>query len=419
MTKSSPLLTATQNAAIFACCANFFSTALTSIGVAAFLILFVCLCCTKQREQLNTQNFPKAVAWALLLYIGWQVVGLSYTDASMDYALQNIFTERKLVLILPLVLVFSSVQAKQRFLWAFLVTATVGMLVSFIFFAMSHFWWPGCNSASTICNPAALFRSQASQSIIFAMGACLSFWLSLQQQSKRAQYLLWALAAAFTANVIFLTPGRSGYVAFFVLVVFGFAWWRGAKGLLMGLVAAGLASALAFNFSPAVHKRVMTGVLEVRNVAQSPVETSLGRRITMYETSLEMVKERPWLGIGTGAFKDHFSAIAAKKYTGWRANPFDDPHNQYLFVTIENGLIGLAFFLILLATLLRQCLRGDDYSKLAAACVIAWMATSLTSGHFRTFPEGHLIAFVVGALMVSRVQGASRSRSQEPSACCA
>ena len=188
----------------------------------------------------------------------------------------------------------------------------------------------------------------------------------------------------------------------FVFVVFGFAWWRGAKGLLIGLVAAFLASTLAFNFSPAVHKRVMQGIVEVRDVAQSPIETSLGRRIILYQTTLEMIAQRPLLGIGTGAFKQHFSAIAATKYTSWRAAPFDDPHNQYLFVTVENGLIGLATFLFLLFTLYKQSWRGDRYAKLAAGCVLAWAATSLASGHFRTFPEGHMIALVVGVLMVGR-----------------
>ena len=123
----------------------------------------------------------------------------------------------------------------------------------------------------------------------------------------------------------------------------------------------------------------------------------------MYETTLGIIRDNPLFGVGTGGFKQEFSEIAAEKYSGWRANPADDPHNQYLFILAENGLVGLAAFLFVIAMILRDALKsGSIYGKMAAGCLLAWCATSMFSGHFRTFPEGHLIAFIVGILMVSR-----------------
>jgi O-antigen ligase len=152
-----------------------------------------------------------------------------------------------------------------------------------------------------------------------------------------------------------------------------------------------------------VHDRVMKGVNEINTYSSSPEETSLGIRMVLYKTTWTIIKENPIFGTGTGGFKQRFSAIAAEKYSGWQAKPADDPHNQYLFVTVENGLIGLATFLFLLFTLVRQGLKGDSpYGKMAAGCVLAWSATSLFSGHFRTFPEGHLIAVVAGVLLANR-----------------
>ena len=133
----------------------------------------------------------------------------------------------------------------------------------------------------------------------------------------------------------------------------------------------------------------------------------------MYETTWEMIRQNPVLGVGTGGFEQKFSAMAARKYTGWRAMPFHDPHNQYLFVWSENGLIGLGIFIFLLLTIWRQCMRGDVYANMAGGCLLAWCATSLFSGHFRTFPEGHMIAFVVGVLMISRHPRADESRPRE------
>jgi O-antigen ligase len=156
-------------------------------------------------------------------------------------------------------------------------------------------------------------------------------------------------------------------------------------------------------------------VNEARTFATETEETSVGIRMVLYETTLELIENNPVFGLGTGAFKTHYSARAAEKYQGWQAKPADDPHNQYLFVTAENGLIGLATFLFMLGTMVRSCLKsGSIYGKMAAGCLLAWCVTSLFSGHFRTFPEGHLIAFIVGILMVSRAPEGRQASDSAP-----
>lgn len=398
----SRLITWTQNAAIFGCCANLFSTALANLGFVVFLVLFLGVCASDQRRHLDTRNFPVGVAIAIGMYIGWQVIGLSYTDAPMSYALKNIFTERKICYILPLTLIFSDERPKRRFLIAFLTTCVAGLVLSFAVIN-PHLHW------RFSLNPDAVFRSNVTQSIVFALAAFLSLWFAFQYRALARKWVFYAVAVIFLLNIATLTPGRSGYVVSLVLIVWSFAMWRGFKGVLIGFIAALCIGVIAFNASPSVHNRMMKGVNEINNFSTSTEESSLGIRMVLYKTTLDMIRENPVLGIGTGGFKQRFSAIAAQKYTGWRASPAEDPHNQYLFVTVENGLIGLATFLFLLFTIVKYCMRGGIYGKMAAGCVLAWCATSLFSGHFRTFPEGHLIAFIVGILMVSRQPGETSS----------
>lgn len=402
----SPLLTWTQNAAIFACCTNFFSTALANLGFAAFLLLFVCMCLSRQRVHLDTKNFPAGVAIAMAIYIGWQAIGLSYTDASMSYAVKSIFSDRKILYILPLALVFSDERPKRRFLMCFLATCSAGLALSLLVIN-PHLHW------RFSLNPDSVFRSNVTQSMIFALAGFLSLWIAFQKGGLVRKLIFCALAAAFFLNIVVLTPGRSGYVVCLVLIVWGFAMWRGFKGILVGFAAAVLIAVVAFSASSSVHDRVMKGVNEINNYTSSSEESSLGIRMVLYSTTWKMILEHPILGIGTGGFKQRFSAIAAEKYTGWRASPAEDPHNQYLFVTVENGLVGLATFLFMIGMILKYCLRGGSiYGKMAAGCLLAWCATSLFSGHFRTFPEGHLIAFVVGILMVNRPSGAMENQPE-------
>ncbi|MDO9359038.1 MAG: O-antigen ligase family protein [Polaromonas sp.] len=411
----SVLITWTQNTAIFAICANLFSTAFANIGFVLFLFLFLVVCVSDQRRYLDARNFPMGVALAIGLYIAWQIIGLSYTEAPMSYAWRSIFSERKIVYILPLALIFSDEQPKRRFLAAFFTTCVAGLLVSFalkmpaiqdMMEGLGQFKKMRSGAPVTADN---VFRSYATQSMAFALCIFLSSWFAARQGSRLVRGGFVLLALAFAANVAVVTPGRSGYAVFLVLVVWCFAVWRGFKGVLLGMLASLAIGLLAYNLSATIHNRVKLGITEAQNFATVPQETSLGRRMLMVETTLGMIAERPWLGVGTGGFKQSFSDIAAEKYTGWRAIPFDDPHNQYLFIATENGLIGLLSFLFMMAMILRSCLRsGSIYGKMAAGCILAWCATSLFSGHFRTFPEGHLIAFVVGMLMVSRSESKSR-----------
>ena len=202
---ASRLLTWTQNAAIFATCANLVSTALANAGFIVFLSLFAFLCLfswlSKEGGQLDTKNFPWGVAAAIAAFLGWEAVGLTYTDAPMSEALPSFFADRKLLYILPLTLIFSTAPPKRRFLVAFLATTAAWLVASFVFSLVLRYQWLPCNASDAHwprCNAAVLLRSEATQSMVFAMSACLAFWFSLQQKSSAKKWALWALVAAFT-----------------------------------------------------------------------------------------------------------------------------------------------------------------------------------------------------------------------------
>lgn len=407
------LVTWTQNAAIFACCAILVSTALASLGFVVFLALFICVCLSSARKHLDTASFPLGFLAALGVYFAWQFVGLAYSDGGLRYGLETIYSDRKILFILPLVLLFSGGVDKRRFLAVFLGLAAAGLLFSFALtipsFVQALALLPlKLLRSSAALGPENIFRSYATQSMVFALCIFLSLWFGQRQASKAGKWAFRLLALFFLVNIATVTHGRSGYVVFLVLVAWSFVMWRGFRGILLGALAASLLAAVAFLVSPSVHDRVMKGVAETQDFSTIPTETSLGRRMVMYTTTVGMIAEKPLFGLGTGGFKQRFSEIAAEKYMGWRAKPADDPHNQYLFILAENGVIGLLLFFAVIAAMLKACLKsGSIYGKMAVGCILAWCATSLFSGHFRTFPEGHLIAFVVGMLMVSRPESKS------------
>jgi len=131
----------------------------------------------------------------------------------------------------------------------------------------------------------------------------------------------------------------------------------------------------------------------------------MGYRAVVYENTLEIVRERPGLGVGTGGFGDAYARHIEGKYTGWRAIPTVDPHSQYLFFLAEQGLVGLAAFLAFLALGFSD--RGDgSRTRLVAVAVLAgWCASGLFTSHFKTFAEGHLLAIFLGAMLARPMPG--------------
>jgi O-antigen ligase len=388
-----PWLPRAQGAAIFAGSANLFSTALANVALAVFLMLFVVVLVSPERRQLAWGSFPKKVALALVLYLGWQAAGMLYTDAPLRWAWESLYADRKVLYILPLALMFATEPPRRRFLAAFLGVNVVALVASFVLLLPEV-------AALSPRGPNRMLHSHVTQGMSFAMACFLSLWYARQARQPRWRFFFGMLALAFLLNIVTVTVGRSGYVVFLVLVVVAFGFWRGPRGLVVGLVAAGVIAVTLFYASHTIRARVMLGVDEARNYTTAQQSSSLGIRMLLYHATAELIAQHPLLGGGTGSFKGHFAALVTGRYTGWKAAPFEDPHNQYLFVWVENGVLGLATFLFLLVALYQACDKRNIYGQMAAASLLAWCATSLFSGHFRTLPEGHMIVFVLGVLMV-------------------
>ena len=69
---------------------------------------------------------------------------------------------------------------------------------------------------------------------------------------------------------------------------------------------------------------------------------------------------------------------------------------------LENGLVGLLIFLAYIYIAIKQGATQKSYGIIAASVLVAFATTSLFNSHFKTFPEGHLLAFFVGCLLAQQ-----------------
>jgi O-antigen ligase len=146
--------------------------------------------------------------------------------------------------------------------------------------------------------------------------------------------------------------------------------------------------------------RIIEGIQEMTQPRSSGDPGSMGVRTYWWKHSIEMIKKNPVLGIGTGAFAVGLDS-EIKDLSGPAATRTNDPHNQFLKILVEQGVIG---FLALLAVILSAFFAknvSQPYRMIGLTVLVGWCATSLANSHFSTFHEGHFIWFWLGAMLAS------------------
>lgn len=374
---------------------------------AAIIVMLVCFISSGQARPRLRQAMahPLAIGAAILVVV--VALGMLWADVPWIERWKALYTWRKLWIIPVVLALFGPAPWKLRLIAAYAVVCVAAAFVSFGLVAAAG------RLPTDVLDPAgALLRNHATQSMAFAAAAFMSLWASTRPElSKRVRLAALAAAALLALNMAFVTPGRSGYLALAVmLLVAAAAGLRGWRGAAIALALAGLfAGALAV--SPTARERIALAVQEVKAVGSAQELSSMGIRVVLYENTLEIVRERPAFGVGSGGFGAAYAAHVQRKYGDWRARASGDPHNQYLFFLAEQGVFGLLGFLAFVALAFADRGDGGPARVIAVGMLLAWCATSMLSSHFQTFAEGHLLAFFLAAMLARPVVGLDGQRA--------
>ena len=124
--------------------------------------------------------------------------------------------------------------------------------------------------------------------------------------------------------------------------------------------------------------------------ANENVVTSIGQRVIFWKNTIEMIPKYFLLGAGTGAFKAAYTEQVADKI-GLVGAITQDPHNQYLKILIEQGILGLILFIAMIVRTLIDTKFDNENYLLGPAVIFIWILTSCFNAHFTTFMEGTFI----------------------------
>ncbi|OIQ99746.1 O-antigen ligase [mine drainage metagenome] len=294
-------------------------------------------------------------------------------------------------------------RARYAFLFAMGITLFLSYLVDFRILSVMS-WM---SQFTEVKNPV-IFYSHITQNNLMAFAIFLAL-LECRDAIDRMKQIAWCMFAAFgTVNVLFMVQGRTGYMILVALLTW-FAWtsltrymhnrrrkWGLQQGALLGF---GLVMMLSVTYysSARLHERVALVVSEYQ--AWTPdhgKDTSTGQRLDFYYNTIQIVRDHFPFGIGTGGFPAAYAQQTEHKDVFQTRNP----HNEYLMISVQTGLIGLVLLLYLFYMLWRHApmLPVTLEQDAARGLVLAFILNCLVNSALHDHVDGLFFAFMTAAL---------------------
>ncbi|OGC78397.1 MAG: hypothetical protein A2145_01730 [candidate division Zixibacteria bacterium RBG_16_40_9] len=169
--------------------------------------------------------------------------------------------------------------------------------------------------------------------------------------------------------------------------VVGVLFWgmiKGKKLFLYLLAAVILLLGLVSILEPQLPKRI--------EYAFSPSHPSNSVRMGLWQTSWNMVKDKPIFGIGPGNFTKVFDQYKVPQEYDTIAHP----HNDYLNVWVNSGIVGLLAYLFLWFSFLRRFAKNFSISIPVITVLVGFLVAGLFQCYYTDQEVAMLLFFILG-----------------------
>ena len=283
-----------------------------------------------------------------------------------------------------------------------LVLSTGAAATGFAFPVQIEFGYP---------NNAIVFKQHITQNWLMSLFAffclCQATWLSPGQAKPQRWRLAFALVAIWAMLDIFaLVIGRTGQVTMLALVML----WcvlQGRTRIALAVIAAlGLLIATLMATHSAFDARARLVIKEFHQTMQGKAEAgnSTGERLTFWTNSLQLIEDKPMVGHGLGSTQTVYRPLTEGQ-TGVRAMVAWNPHNEFLNLSVQVGVLGAAAFAALLwwiAARARAC--AMPVAALGQGLALLMLVSCLFNSSLWDFNEGHAFVLLTGLLLATPVR---------------
>jgi O-antigen ligase len=377
------------------------------VGIIAFAIISPPLANLLEAILIIGCFFNRSVIEALVKYtqsvdfkihasfIVFLLIGFLYPLVETKTYSNNIISWRKFLLLPIGYILFTNSQYIKdkafKFIFYFIVALTI---LAMIYKSQLLFFF----NENTI---KFHIGSSSSEGMFVSVALAIGLWSFTQKEPVLGltKLPLALLTFYLMAYIVMFTSGRSGYIAMFiVLTSMSLIYIKNLKKIIawkfgLGLIVVATITVALLSVSKTSSDRINLAITEFKQSEQNSTKniyTSVGQRLIFWKNTIDMLPQYFVFGVGTGGFQAAYTKQVLDK-TGLDALITQDPHNQYLKILIEQGVIGLLLYLSMIVRVLIQSNKDASKFVLFSTVLYIWLITSLFNAHFSTFMEGTFI----------------------------
>tara|TARA_B110000008_G_C16954472_1_gene557570 strand:+ start:904 stop:2103 length:1200 start_codon:yes stop_codon:yes gene_type:complete len=331
------------------------------------------------------QIFESKVLISSIAFFLLHLVGLFWTE-DLEWGIHIVHKMWYFCILFPVLYCITRKEYIKYYISAFLIAILITEVLSYLI------WFeiiPEFKNAAVV-NPTP-FMSHISFNPILAFAIYLvGHKLILGPKLKRIYYYFYGSFLVAMSFTMFLTLGRAGQVMyFFVIAMLVLQFFRTQKTkaiILILFLIPSIFSTAYFSLSE-FSNRVDNAFTTLTNYSEYK-GTAVGQRISFTINSLEIIRDNLLIGVGTGDFIKEYDKVHFKNTPSIPSTT--NPHNMYILVMVQLGLLGLLSFLSIFYYQLKFSIKTsnlgmkDEGVLLPLFFLILMVSDSYLLGHFTT-----------------------------------
>jgi O-antigen ligase len=328
-----------------------------TISLRLLLLLLIGLIIWRFRKQVELGPHAKRVIIPALIWLVISVIS-NVVHSDFDYAFKGF---RNMIVGLLIIIYLMAVTRNLKDLKILCGVAFIGITASAVIGVLQHYQFLG---ADVIARVSGITESKLELMLVLPVAILTVLGILLSRGLKNMVPLL-LVSAVIMGLALYFTYTRSALLALILgvmaLVTLLLSRIRGEIILIIVLIGVGF-----IEVSGVMSDQYLGG----RDIAGQQ-ESSVARKV-LWQAGLAIAMDNPILGIGGDQYRTVAPQYASsvdpallrweeKRYWGYRTLGSEEPHNDFLAVSISAGIVALVAYLWLLMAAMRNVF--DSYRR--------------------------------------------------------
>jgi len=327
------------------------SKALISIGTG--LLILNLLGSFKEHKFIFVKKSALPILSAILFFSAFVI--LFPFAQNYEHALHQIWTKLPWLIIPLSIAALNNPEANYiDFFVAFLVfiVSISGIIVLINYYSNYSYYTEQIALAKNI--PTPLNHIRYSLLVAFAGIASCYYFLSNKPRISGYDQIFFGICSIFLFIFLHILSVRSGLIVYYGAAVYLMLYFavQSKKWWLIPLVLLVLMAMpyFAYHNVKSFHNKVDYMMYDFEQMRKQDIgHNSDSRRLQSLQIGWSLLKEKPFLGNGVGNVDHATNLYYEEHHPEIEAENRKVPHNQFIFTTVEMGLIGLSFLALSLA----------------------------------------------------------------------